>query len=118
MSDLHQVSLATGGSSGIGRAICEALRAQGRGVVNLDYKAPDWGHDQRVSLQTDLTKQDEIASAAHKISAAYAVNALVNNASATMPDLDDVVGLHLRAPILLIQAGLTGLTRTLAVAPI
>ena len=30
-----------------------------------------------------------------------------------MHDLDDVVGLHLRKPILLIQAGLIGLTRTL-----
>ena len=118
MSALQQVTLVTGGSSGIGRAICEALLGRGRSVINLDYKAPDWRHDQLVSLQADLTRQDEIEQAARHIAATYAVTALVNNAgatrpgsidSATMSDLDDVVGLHLRAPILLVQACLPSL---------
>ena len=118
MSEAQEVTLVTGGSSGIGRAICEALLAQGRSVVNLDHKTPDWGHDRLVSLQADLTKQDEIASAAGRIAAQYIVTAIVNNAGATRPgsidaatmaDLDDVVGLHLRAPILLVQACLPAL---------
>ena len=118
MSELEQVTLVTGGSSGIGRAICEALLAQGRSVVNLDYKAPDWRHDRLVSLQADLTKQDEIEAAARQASARFAVTALVNNAGATRPgsidsatmlDLDDVVSLLLRAPILLVQACLPSL---------
>jgi hypothetical protein len=118
MSELQQVTLVTGGSSGIGRAICEALLAQGRSVVNLDYKAPDWSHDRLVSFQADLTQQDQIDAAARRITSTYAVTALINNAgatrpgsidSATMADLDDVVGLHLRAPILLTQACLPSL---------
>lgn len=118
MSEPQEVALVTGGSSGIGRAICEALLAQGRSVVNLDYKAPEWGHDRLVSLQADLTKQGEIEAAARHIAATWAVTALVNNAGATRPgsiasasmaDLDDVVGLHLRAPILLVQACLPAL---------
>jgi len=118
MSEREQVALVTGGSSGIGRAICEALLAQGRSVVNLDYQAPAWSHPRLVSIQADLTKQTEIEHAARRIAATYDVTALVNNAGATRPggidsasmqDLDDVVGLHLRAPILLVQACLPSL---------
>lgn len=114
----QQATLVTGGSAGIGRAICEALLAQGRSVVNLDHKTPDWHHERLVSLQADLTRQDEIADAARQIAASRDITALVNNAgatrpgsidSATMADLDDVVGLHLRAPILLVQACLPAL---------
>jgi hypothetical protein len=113
MGEAQQCTLVTGGSSGIGRAICEALLAQGRSVLNLDYRAPDWGHERLVSLQADLTKQDEIDAIARHIGASFTVTALVNNAGATRPGsidtatmahLDDVVGLHLKAPILLTQA--------------
>ncbi len=118
MSEPQQVALVTGGSSGIGRAICEALLAQGRSVVNLDYKDPDWGHHNLVSLQADLTRQSDIEAAARHIAGAWSVTALVNNAGATRPgsidsasmaDLDDVVSLHLKAAILLTQATLPSL---------
>jgi 3-oxoacyl-[acyl-carrier protein] reductase len=113
MGEAQQWSLVTAGSSGIGRAICEALLAQGRSVLNLDYRAPDWGHERLVSLQADLTVQGEIETAGRHIAASFNVTALVNNAGATRPGsidtatmghLDDVVGLHLKAPILLTQA--------------
>ena len=109
----QDVTLVTGGSAGIGRAICEMLIADGRTVVNLDYRQPDWRHDQLVSFQADLTRQNETRMIAQQIAAAYNVTALVNNAGATRPgtidtatmeDLDHVVDLHLKAAILLVQA--------------
>jgi len=114
----QDVTLVTGGSAGIGRAICETLIEQGRTVVNLDYRQPDWRHDRLVSFQADLTRQNETRMIAQQIAAAYNVTALVNNAGATRPgtidtatmeDLDHVVDLHLKAAILLVQAFLPAL---------
>ncbi len=107
-------TLVTGGSAGIGRAICEALLADGKTrVVNLDYAAPAWSHPNLSFVQADLTDAEATRAAAAQITAQFAVTRLVNNAGATRPgtagtasvaDLDYVTGLHLQAPLLLTQA--------------
>lgn len=107
------VTVVTGASNGIGRAIAEMLLAQGRRVVNLDYALPDWSHPLLTSMQADLTSEEAARQAGQDIAARFNVTALVNNAGATRPgtidtattaQLDDVVGLHLRTPLLLVQA--------------
>ncbi|MDB5752447.1 MAG: short-chain dehydrogenase/reductase [Ramlibacter sp.] len=108
-----ETTLVTGASAGIGRAIAEMLLAQGRSVLNLDYKLPDWSHAKLVSLQADLTSERDTRERCQQVAREFNVTALVNNAGATRPgtidtatvaDLDHVVALHFRAVMLLTQA--------------
>ena len=55
------VTVITGASNGIGRAIAEAVLAQGRAVVNLDYVLPTWSHPLLTSYQGDLTDEAHAA---------------------------------------------------------
>lgn len=105
--------LVTGGSAGIGQAICHQLLQAGHTVVSIDYAAPGWSHPNFVAFQADLTDGAATQRVAEEVIARYEVVGLVNNAGATRPgsidtasvaDLDYVVALHFQASLLLIQA--------------
>lgn len=115
---MQEATLVTGGSAGIGRAICEGLLAQGRTVVNLDYQRPAWSHERLVPFQADLTDEARTRERAAEIARRFDVTALVNNAGATRPgsidtqtaaDLAYVNSLTLQATMLLTQAFLPAL---------
>lgn len=79
MSENDELVVVTGGSKGIGRSIVEGLAAEGRPVVNLDLREPDYEQPAR-HLRTDLTDPAAIERAFAEIAALGRVVGLVNNA--------------------------------------
>ena len=109
---MYGVAVVTGASSGIGEAIARRLIDQGCTVVGLQRRPPRIKHARMLHFETDLADAETARAAAHEIARRYPVRYLVNNAGANRPalledakveDLDYVVALNLRAPMILIQ---------------
>jgi NAD(P)-dependent dehydrogenase (short-subunit alcohol dehydrogenase family) len=103
----------TGGSAGIGWAICEDLLTRGYDVVSVARRAPPREAERLHSYETDLADPVATAETAAKIASAHDVTGLVNNAGIIQPALveavtrDDLIrltDLHLGAAITLTQA--------------
>ncbi|MGO4390109.1 SDR family oxidoreductase [Variovorax sp. M-6] len=110
-----KVAAVTGGSAGIGRAICEDLLAQGYEVVSLARRAADIDHPKLHSIEVDLADRAATAQAAAELVRRFEVTTVVHNAGVIRPaliadvkldDLDALVDLHLGCAIQLVQAAL------------
>jgi len=108
-------AVVTGGSAGIGRAICETLLDEGQHVVSLDRAPAMFAHPQLTSVEVDLTDREATRKVAAAVAATYAPTTLVHNAGVIRPalisdvkldDLDALVDLHLGCAIQLVQAAL------------
>ena len=115
MNPSRKVAVVTGGSAGIGRAICENLLASGHEVVSLARRAADISHPNMHSIEVDLMDRGATAEALAGLTQRFAVSTVVHNAGVIRPallpdvrleDLDALVELHLGCAVQLVQAAL------------
>jgi len=114
----RRLAIVTGGSAGIGAAICRAMIEAGHEVVSLARRKPDWSHPGLHSVEVDLADADATAQAAASLVKQYAIDTIIHNAGVIRPDLlpdvrqqdlRDLTQLHLGAAILIVQAALPGM---------
>ncbi|MBS77054.1 SDR family oxidoreductase [Variovorax sp.] len=115
MSDAPKTAVVTGGSAGIGKAICLDLLEQSYEVVSLARRKAEIDHPKLHSIEVDLADRAATAAAAKEIVSRFEVTTVVHNAgvirAALLPevqlsDLDALVDLHLGCAIQLVQAAL------------
>jgi len=110
---MSEVAAVTGGSTGIGRAICEDLLARGYEVVSLDRRPGDIAHPKLHTIEVDLADRRATAEAARELALRFEPGTLVHNAgvirAALLPevqldDLDTLMELHIGSAVQLVQA--------------
>jgi NAD(P)-dependent dehydrogenase (short-subunit alcohol dehydrogenase family) len=111
------VTLVTGVSRGIGRAIAEEMTARGHHVVGLSRSPPgDWFKGTFVAA--DLADPQATAAALRQVTAGHRVLRLVNNAGVTKAapaealtpqDVDRMMSVNFRAVLQCVQAVLPGM---------
>jgi NAD(P)-dependent dehydrogenase (short-subunit alcohol dehydrogenase family) len=115
MTSNDRVAVVTGGSAGIGKAICERLLAQDYEVVSLARRRSDIEHSRLHNIEVDLSDRRATAAVARELVQKFAVTTVIHNAGVIRPavvaevkldDLDAQVDLHLGCAIQLVQAAL------------
>jgi len=115
---MEEVAVVTGASAGIGEAIAQRLLDSGHTVIALQRKPPRISHARLIYMGVDLADAQQATEVAAEIVKQYDVRYLVNNAGANRPgpletatpeDMDYVMGLTVRASLILIKAFVPGM---------
>lgn len=107
-----RVTLVTGATRGIGRAICDRLAAQGHGIVGIARAKGDAAFPGEVVV-ADMRDEKALGGALADIVARYRITGLVNNVGLNhiqplgkidLAAFDEVIAVNLRAAIQCAQA--------------
>lgn len=110
-----EVAWVTGGSAGIGKAVCRQLLKEGYEVVSLARRCGDIEHPRMHSVQVDLLDPKATAEAIGLLTGHLAPTVVVHNAGVIRPallpdvklyDLHALTALHLGCAIQMVQAAL------------
>jgi len=97
----NKVIIVTGGSGGLGSAICEALYDLGAVVYNIDITEPK--NKDIAFIKTDLTKHKDLINVINVVNSKHKkIDGLVNCAAITGKPWEDVIAVNLTAPYKLI----------------
>jgi 3-oxoacyl-[acyl-carrier protein] reductase len=108
-----RTAIVTGGSTGIGAAICQALLADGYRVINVSRRPAAIEHPQLLNYSADLADPAATGEVAARIAAEHKVTDIVHNAGVIRPallgsvdivDLQMLTHIHIGAAITLAQA--------------
>ena len=110
-----RIALVTGGSNGIGAAICRSFLSAGYRVVSLDREPLTAQAEGLVGVQVDLANAAETRRVANEVARQFPATTIIHNAGAVLEksledvspeDLQTLANLHLAAPLALVQANL------------